>query len=753
MSSRCPWALVPVLVPVLVLGLALAPAWSQVPQAAQPAAQAASQPEQVEIKGTRDNDSEARRRSTAAKIVIGREEIERFGDSTLGEVLKRLPGVTLGGPPGRGGAVRMRGLGAGYTQILLDGERVPPGFSIDSLSPEQIERIEILRAPTAETGARAIGGTINIITREGFQKKLNDLRFGFQSEGGRSAPGGIWTRSDKLTERLSGTFTAAAFRDNTLTRTETLTTVENLSLGQVSSVEQTDVRTVNQRPRLNLSARLQYQGEDGANALITPLLVHSQGNNRRQGRLTTLQGNLPRDYDHFESDTQGSFSMARLNGQVRHRLSGGTRLEWSGGLGAYQARNQTRRTEFDSANVVLHDLDDRSNVIERSGTLSLKATRLLDNEHSLVFGLETEGVRRKEGRTTAQDGRPVLTDFGENLQAASSRLALYAQDEWAINPNWSAHAGLRWEGIATRGTGEDGATPSNISRVLSPLLHAVWRPDPKSRDQIRMSLTSSYKPATQQNLIARPNISLRYPVSGANTSVSPDRAGNPQLKPELARGIDIAFERYLAGSGVLSANLFRRNISDLIRTLTELESVSWSPARRWVARPQNVGRAVTQGLELEAKFKLSDAVADAPPIEVRANASFYRSRVASVPGPDNRLDQQPAASGNLGADWRLRGTPLTLGGNLSLTPAYVTRLSDDQSAEVSQRRVFDVYTLWTFQPGFNLRLGASNLGPLDYVTGSRVTDAVSLPGTVLRTSSQTLTVGKVSWQLRLELKL
>jgi iron complex outermembrane receptor protein len=122
--------------------------------------------QRVEVTGGR-SDTELRRQSTAAKIVIGRDEIERQGDSTLGEILKRLPGVTLGGPPGRGGQIRFRGLGAGYTQILLDGQRVPPGFQIDSISPEQIERIEILRAPTAETGARAIGGTINIITREG----------------------------------------------------------------------------------------------------------------------------------------------------------------------------------------------------------------------------------------------------------------------------------------------------------------------------------------------------------------------------------------------------------------------------------------------------------------------------------------------------------------------------------------------------------------------------------------------------------
>jgi outer membrane receptor for ferrienterochelin and colicins len=134
------------------------------------------------------SDTEQRRQSTAAKIVIGREEIDRFGDSTVGEVLKRLPGVTVQGPPGRGGPPRMRGLGGGYTQILIDGQRVPPGFSLESLTPDQIERIEILRAPTAETGARAIGGTINIITREGFKRRINDLRWASATRTARSRP-------------------------------------------------------------------------------------------------------------------------------------------------------------------------------------------------------------------------------------------------------------------------------------------------------------------------------------------------------------------------------------------------------------------------------------------------------------------------------------------------------------------------------------------------------------------------------------
>ena len=97
--------------PLAACGLAAAlspfsPAWAQtapaVPAAAASAPAGADQ--KVEITGGRVADTEQRRQSTAAKIVIGREEIAKFGDATVGEVLRRLPGVSTPGAPGRGGA-------------------------------------------------------------------------------------------------------------------------------------------------------------------------------------------------------------------------------------------------------------------------------------------------------------------------------------------------------------------------------------------------------------------------------------------------------------------------------------------------------------------------------------------------------------------------------------------------------------------------------------------------------------------------
>ncbi|MFM7972194.1 MAG: TonB-dependent receptor plug domain-containing protein, partial [Betaproteobacteria bacterium] len=148
----------------------------------------ASGTQRVDVTSGRPSDQQERRNATASKIVIGRQELEQFGDSNTLEILRRLPGITMPGAPGRGGPPRMRGLGAGYTQILMDGERVPPGFSLENVAPDQIERNEILRAPTAETGARAIGGTINIVMREGYRRRLNDVRVGLGYERGQWQP-------------------------------------------------------------------------------------------------------------------------------------------------------------------------------------------------------------------------------------------------------------------------------------------------------------------------------------------------------------------------------------------------------------------------------------------------------------------------------------------------------------------------------------------------------------------------------------
>jgi iron complex outermembrane receptor protein len=287
---------------------------------------------------------------------------------------------------------------------------------------------------------------------------------------------------------------------------------------------------------------------------------------------------------------------------------------------------------------------------------------------------------------------PATADYGDDYLANSLRLAGYAQDEWNISPQWAAYAGLRWEGIRTQSEGSDGLNHSNLSSVWTPLLHAVYKFDPKSRDQIRISLTRSYRSPDLSDLIG-----TTWLAKGTNSETNPDRTGNPNLKPELATGVDLAYEVYLNDGGMLSANLFARRISDLMRTLTTAVPQG-DGSTRWVASPQNIGNATTQGIELEAKFRLTTLWPEAPAVDLRSNASLYQSRVDGVPGPDNRLSQQAAGSLNLGADYKIPQTPVTVGGNVNWTPGYRTRLSENQWAVQSPKRVIDLYGLYQSRP-------------------------------------------------------
>lgn len=717
--------------------------------------------DRVELQGSASDDT-LRRASTAAKIVIGREEIERFGDSSIGEVLKRLPGVTTGGRPGRGGEIRMRGMGGGYTQILVNGERMPPGFSLDQLPPEQIERIEIMRAPTAEYGARAVAGTINVVLREALQRRLNELRAGFQLERGRLSPGFSWTRNDKLDDQGGAynlTVNAMQGKRYDDVHNETLTRAldrgtERLLVNRGQSEDD--------RRSLNLTARLQWRLGQGSTLALQPFVVVNRGNTDSAFNQTQTPRALPGDPDYYNFDqvqTEGHnrFTMMRLNGQWSQRLDEASRLELRAGVGRARSNGDTDRLESLAGTVKREQLD-HTESRNRSWSLNGKYSHQFENEHSLVMGLEGEGMSSDQTRTCLQNGLSCayLLDFGDDLDAATQRVAVYAQDEWSMGPQWSFYAGLRWEQIRTESKAKNYAV-SNSAGVTTPLLHAVYKLDEKRRDQIRMSLTRSYKSPNLQDLIARPSINSQYPClpsqpCGPNEINYPDRMGNPLLKPELATGVDIAYEKYLAKGGILSANFFVRRIQDLIRNQPELEDVSWAPVQRWVSRPRNIGNARTMGVELEAKFRLDEYVDEAWPVNIRSNLSLFRSRVDGIQGPNNKLDQQPDYTLNLGADYKLRSLPLSVGASLNYTPANTIQQTVLSEASSTHKRVLDAFVAWQVNRDTLLRLSASNLAPLDYNTGS-ITYAPTLLNPTREIISQNLGRSFTVWQLRLEMKI
>lgn len=729
------------LLPLLLIGAAQAQTTAPAP-APEP-----QKLDKVEVSGQGSSDDARRRASTASKIIISRDELLRFGDSNLVDLMRRLPGVTPGGRPGRGGEIRMRGMGGGFTQITVNGERMPPGFSLDQIAPDQIERIEIQRAPTAETGARAVAGSINIVLREPLAQRLNEVRAQVGGDHGEPQANLAWTRNDSAGAALTYSLTAALnlrrAADETFSRTERRVN------GALIETRDTATESLDQRRGLNLNARLQWKLGDGESLLFMPFLVAARSQGDGQATVT----GEPR-YRFVDTESDGRVRLLRFQTQYQKRLAEFTRLDARLGGGRGQFDNDSERRERGGS------VDRREQVSTRNRDDNLSASAKLSHqtskEHNWVSGAEWERGERDNQRTTLENGvaLPGVGEFGELLSARSRRFAAYTQDEWQASPNWSLHGGLRYEQIENRGDSGSGEI-RNTSRVWSPLLHALWKPDPKNgkpgRDQLRMSLTRSYRPASLNDLLAR-RVTNTLAPSGPNTEDRPDRAGNPTLKPELATGLEFAFERYLRKGGLLSANLFYRDIDGLIRSVLAQETVTLNgqPTLRWTQRPQNLGRARTWGLELEARARIDEFWAEAPPawvpLQFRANLSLFDSKVDGIRGPHNRIDAQPRATANLGADYRVPASPWAFGANWSWTPETLIQQTEILSSRTRPRIVLDAYASYSVDRSLSWRLGLSNLHPRDALSSSHIDTGTLQTTTITRNPSY------LSWTLRAELR-
>ncbi len=137
----------------------------------------------------------------ASTTVLSREDIERAQATDLAELLRGITGIDIArnGGPGQVTSVFLRGGESNHTLVLIDGVRINPatagGAAVQNLSPELIERIEIVKGPRATLyGSDAIAGVINIITRtpqrSGFGASLRAGAFETREASGDAALAG-----------------------------------------------------------------------------------------------------------------------------------------------------------------------------------------------------------------------------------------------------------------------------------------------------------------------------------------------------------------------------------------------------------------------------------------------------------------------------------------------------------------------------------------------------------------------------------
>lgn len=698
-----------------ILAAALASALSAHAQQAAPAVPIQAKPaepekiQQVQVKAAADT-YDARRDDTASKIVVNHDEIIKYGDTNVLDVLKRLPGVTVSGASGRGGEVRMRGLGSGYTQILINGERAPAGFSMDSLAPDSIERIEVMRAATAEFSTQSIAGTINIVLKKAIKTAQREIKAGVITGKGVVAPNYNLQMSDKRGQ-LSYSLTVSGhhtrFERDTPSTDEQLDRDGNRTLFHRNSFnEKGGFNGINIGPRLNWTF-------DNGDTLTSQSFINYGRFSRRSDSLTVAEPAATQvgyPYVFWDLTNHNLFFRTDLNWVKK--LEGGAKLDFKLGGVVGKLRNDSYRigyTVADNGDLLL-DNNVKSRGTDRGYTSTGKYSTPLGEGHALAMGWDGGVSARDDTRIQRErHGSPATgyeaADTDEEYTGDITRFAMYIQDEWNVTPRWSVYLGVRWEGISTTVSGTDFDDSKSRSSVWSPLFQTLYKlPDTKG-DQIRFAITRTYKAPSTQSVIPR-----RFTTAN-NSENEPDFQGNPDLKPELALGFDAAYEHYWDQGAMVSVSATVRRIEDYTRNDTDLIGT------KYVSRPINDGHALTRGLEFEAKFPLKSVMENAPAVDLRVNLNRNWSKVSAVEGPNNRLDQQTPFSATLGIDYKTG--KLTTGGSYSFRNGGQVRISDRQSAYQTVRRDLEVYGLWKFDPKNQLRIALVNLLGQDYTSESR----------------------------------
>jgi outer membrane receptor for ferrienterochelin and colicin len=652
---------------------------------------------QVDVRG-KVGDYDPRRDDTAARIVVRHEDLVKYGDTNLLDALRRIPGVTVNGGAGRGGEVRLQGLGNGYTQVLVDGERMPPGFAFDTLAPDAVERIEVRRAASADLPTQAIAGTINIVLKKVVRTREREFKAGIEAGRDTRSANASLRLADKR-DRFSYSLALDAMRNDfdgdvpgreegfdAAGRTTLLRTTASREHGHLST--------------LSLVPRLAWTLDGGDTLALEGLATLNRFRVGVRSPVTTWLGDAA---PYPRQDIRITNDMGSLRGALKwvHTFEGGGKLETKFNASGGYTDNGSGRDAGGNPDVGLLRRDIASTGHDRHAGTTGRATLPLLEGHALAVGWDAGRAHRADARRERDPTQPALVvpNGDERYTGTVTRLALYAQDEWQVTPAWSAYLGTRWEGVRIRADGSGFGSARSRASVFSPIVQTLYRLPGKRNDRMRLAVARTYKAPGMEALLPH-----RYTTVN-NSQVEPDVQGNPDLKPELALAIDAAYEREWAPGALFAVSASQRRIDDTTRNLVRFDAAGG----RWVSQPENVGSASTRTLQVETHFPVGAW-------NLRGDVARNWSHVDAVPGPDNRLDQQVPLSANLGADWQR--DRLSAGANVGFRQGGTVRVSAHQTAYLHAQRDLDLYASWKLDAASQLRVTAVNVLGSDFVNDS-----------------------------------
>lgn len=561
-------------------------------------------------------------------LQYGTEYFQRFEPLTAGDALKRVPSVTFLSDVIESDGARLRGLPPGYTQVLINGERVPGSgndrsFFLDRIPAELISRVEIVRSSSARRTGDAVAGTLNIVLRDAYELDGGYVRAGalyFDDEefepslgavfGGKVGPGRLL-----LGANLQGRHNPKkkeSFRYDDSPENNPDYATEEFD----NREDQSDTRDGKD---YSFNGSYKIEG-DTTDFELSGFYVRTDRNETERSYEYNEDDALESDASQYEDIDEENFS---IDGKLSHQWSlGKTTVK----LGYARFDQDREETEYEVG------FDDESGDAEFEGKLT--TTDIVDKELSAKLEHEfklSEGMnfviggflqnKDRESHILDDDEDADFDGLGaswdqfsdtpgqlatgfselEPIDGGLSKIDEDRRDLFALvegkTEGLSWEVGVRYESTDVRV--RDFSDPSDIMTDENDydflLPSASFKLDLTHRDRIIGSVARTAR---------RPDFDLISPGVKEEEIGDNDRRGNPQLDPELAWGFDLGYERRIGRSGVIGINAFYRDVKDLIEIENTGETGSEGTGT-WIYEAHNVGDGKVYGVEFDLSTDLS----------------------------------------------------------------------------------------------------------------------------------------------------
>jgi outer membrane receptor protein involved in Fe transport len=640
---------------------------------------------------------------------------------------------------------RLRGLDPGYTQILINGEKVPGSnvdrsFFLDRIPAELVKQVEIIRSSSARRTADAVAGTLNIVLRDAYTLDGGYARVGglhFDDGeikptaglfyGGEVGPGRLLIGANVQGRYNPKKKSSLRFGDSPENDPDFATEEFDNREDQTDTRDGTDYA---------------FNGAYGIDGETTDFEI--SGNYVRTDRTETersfeyddptaisgsvgADGNLLTDNANVNDIDQESYSVA---GKLSH--------EWA--LGKTTLRAGFARFS-DKQNETEFEIDFDNDEPEFEGALTQR--RLTDKEFSLGLDQEfrlNEGVKivvggfyqdkNRRTRITEAEQEAELpatahawdqfVDSPEDLVGAfedaefiaggNSRLGEVRKDVFALVEGESGpikwEAGVRWENttIKIRDFGEDETVSTRVKYdFLLPSASLKW-------DTGEGRITASVA-----RTMRRPRFDYLSPALLEEELGDNDLLGNPDLKPETAWGADLGYEHRIGQTGVIGVNVFYRKVKNLVE-LTTLLDAEGNPVpgsaqdeeddiEVFVLQPRNVGNGKVWGIEFDMSASL--AFIGLPDTGVFGNFSLIDSEVRDFVGK-RRFNGQSKYVYNFGFIQNLKDFGAAFGATYRKQGAAFDRTVAEE-VRTTYGADLEIFVEKRFGDSFTVRAVGSNL--------------------------------------------